>query len=88
MVKTLKCWLTRQGSYKKPNVSLGLGKNLRRQTSWTCIDMVHIGRIYLVIRKQNKVEVSICGVEMFYIQVSFGLQKVIVECKLWCQNSL
>jgi len=24
---------------------------------------------------------------MFYIQVSFGPQKITVECKLWCQNS-
>jgi len=25
---------------------------------------------------------------MFYIQVSFGPQKITIECKLWCQNSL
>ena len=24
---------------------------------------------------------------MFYIQVSFGPQKITVDCKLWCQNS-
>ena len=30
----------------------------------------------------------IWGVEMFYIQVSFGPQKITVECKLWCQNIL
>ena len=24
---------------------------------------------------------------MFYIQVSFGPQKITVECKLWCQSS-
>ena len=48
-----------------------------------------IGRIYSVIRTQNKAEVSIWGVEIFFfIQVSFGPQKITVECKLWCQNSL
>ena len=74
-------------AYKRPNFSLKLENNLRRQTSLTCIDWVHIGRIYLVIRTQNKPEVSIWCVKMFYIQVSFGPQKFFVESKLWCESS-
>ena len=50
-----------------------------------CIEFLQ--QICLVIRTQIKAEISICGVEMFYIQVSFGPQKITVECKLWCQSS-
>ena len=68
--------------------SLRLEKNFdARLIGRVPIYMVHIGRIYLVIRIPNKAEVSIWGVEMFYIQVSFGPQKITVECKLWCQSS-
>ena len=52
------------------------------------IYMIHISKSFSVIRTQNKPEVSIWGVEMFYIQAIFGSQKCTVECKLWCQNSL
>jgi len=45
-------------------------------------------RRHRTFRTQNKGEVSIWGVEILYIQVSFGPQKITVECKLWCQNSL
>ena len=68
--------------YKRPNFSLSLEKNFdTRLIRRISIYMVHIGRIYLVIRTQNKAE------EMLYIQVSFGPQKMTVECKLWCQTS-
>ena len=56
-------------------------------TSRTSIDKVQLGWICFVIGTQNKAEVSICGVKMFYIQVSFGHQKMTVEYKLWCQSS-
>jgi len=46
---------------------LRLENNLRRQTSRMSIDTVHIGRNCVVIRTQNKAEVSIWGVEMFFI---------------------
>ena len=74
-------------AYTRPNSSLRLEKNLYdvRLVGRVSIYTVHISRIYLVIRTQNKAEVSIWGVEMFYIQVSFGPQKITVECKLWCQ---
>ena len=74
-------------AYKRHNFSLRLEKNLQRQTSRTCIETVHIGRIYLVIRTHNKAEVSIWSIEMFFIQVSFAQQKSNVECKLWCRSS-
>ena len=68
-------------AYKRPNFSLRLEKNFdARLIGHVQIYMVHIGRIYLVIRTQNKAE-------MFYIQASFGPQKITVESKLWCQSS-
>jgi len=74
--------------YKRLTFSLRLEKNFdARLVRRLSIYMVHIGRIYSVIRTQNKAEVSIGGVEMFYIQVSFGPQQITVECKLWCQSS-
>ena len=42
---------------------------------------------YYTQLKHNKAEVSIRGVEMFYIQVSFGPQKINVEYKLRWQSS-
>ena len=80
--------LTRLGSIKRSNFSLRLEKNFdARVIGRVSIYMVHIGRIYLVIRTQNKAEASIWGVKMFYIEVSFGPQKITYECKLWCQSS-
>jgi len=73
--------------YKRPNFSLSLEKNFdTRLIRRISIYMVHIGRIYLVIRTQNKAEVSIWGAKIFYIQVSFGPQKisgvkVVIICK-------
>ena len=63
------------GVYKGPTFSLRSEKNLGRVS----IYMVHICRIYLVIRTQNKAEVSISGVEMFCIGVSLGPQTITVE---------
>ena len=69
-------------AYKRPTFSLSLETKFdARLVGCGSIYMVHIGRIYLVIRTQNKAE------EMLYIQVSFGPQKMTVECKLWCQTS-
>jgi len=46
--------------YKRFNVSLRSEKNFdARLVGHVSIYMVHIGRIYLVIRTQNKAEVSI-----------------------------
>ena len=76
------------GVYIRPNFSVRLEKNCdARLIECVAIHMVHIGRIYLVIRTQNKGDVSIWGVEVFYIQVSFGPQQITVECKLWFQSS-
>ena len=68
--------------YKRLKVSLRLEKNFdARLIGPVSIYMVHIGRIYLVIRSrtQNKAEVSFWGVEMFNIQVSFGPQKLLLN---------
>ena len=60
--------------YKRLDFSLRLEKNFdARLIGRVPINMVHIGRIYL-------------GVEMIYLQVSFGPQHITGECKLWCQN--
>jgi len=39
-----------------PDLSLRLEKDLRHQISRTCIETVHIGMIYLLIRTQNKAD--------------------------------
>ena len=46
--------------YKRPNHSPRLENILRRQNSRKFINMIHKDRIYLVIRNQNKAEVTIC----------------------------
>ena len=54
--------------YKRPDFSLRSEKNFdARLVGRVSIYTVHIGRIYLVIRNQNKAEVSILGVEMFLL---------------------
>jgi len=64
-------------AYKRPNLSFRLENNLSR----TSIHTVHIGRIYLVIRTQNKAEFSIWGVEMLrklLLNVNCGVKTVIL----------
>jgi len=75
--------------YIRLRFSLKLEKNFdARPVRRVPIYTVHIGWSYKITQTKNKAEVSIWGVEMFYIQVSLGPQKITVECKLWCQNSL
>ena len=73
-------------TYKRPNFPLRLEKNLKRQTCRSTIDTVDIGRICLISQTQNKAGISIWGIEMFYVQISFDPQKITAECKLWCQS--
>jgi len=74
-------------AFERLHFSLRIENNLRLQTSRTSIDKVHIGRICLVIRTQNKVEIRICGIKVFYEYASFVPQIITFECKLWYQSS-
>ena len=65
-------------SYQRLKISLRLENTLIHQNSRISIDTIHIGRIWLVIRTQNKAEVSKCSM--------YEAQKITAECKLWCQS--
>ena len=48
--------------------------------------MVGLGKICLAIWTKNGTEISICGIEIFYILATFEPQQITAECKLWDQH--
>ena len=68
-----------QRAYKRRRFSFWVDKNLQRRNYRTSVHTTDISRIFLVIRNQNKAEVGISGVEMFWIIFSFERQQITAE---------
>ena len=61
------CWLACREPIEGIGFHLDQTIIWRRRTCRTSVRMFDIGRICLAIRTQNEAEISICGIEMFYV---------------------
>ena len=53
----------------------------RHRACRTSVPVVDIGRICLGIRTQNGAEISICGIEIFCVWITFDLLQITAGCK-------